>query len=106
METNKTKVVQNYEKLSKEIQEQIKLYYLEGFSEHLIEFTTSEGKQITVLPFETDETIYRVRMSVRRAQELVDQDPDFDDDGVLLRNRREQYEEKYTEVDDFVEDED
>jgi len=106
METNKPKVIQNYEKLSKEIQEQIKLHYLEGFSEHLIEFTNPKDELVSALPFETEEKIYMVRMSVRKAMELVDQDSDYDDDGVLLSNRREQYEEKYTSEDDFDEDED
>ncbi|MCZ4694854.1 hypothetical protein DWB61_07585 [Ancylomarina euxinus] len=106
METNKPKVIQNYEKLSKDIQEQIKLYYLEGFSEHLIEFTNPKGELVTALPFETEDKMYMVRMTVRRALEIVDQDSDFDDDGVLLSSRRERYEEKYAEVDEFDEDED
>ena len=106
METNKPKVIQNYEKLSTEIQEQIKLNYLEGFSEHLIEFTNPKGELVSALPFETEEKIYMVRMSVRKAMELVDQDSDYDDDGVLLSSRRERYEEKYTSEDDFDEDED
>jgi len=105
METNKPKVIQNYEKLSKELQEQIKLYYLEGFSEHLIEFTNPKGELVSALPFETEDKFYMVRMSVPRALELVDQDSDFDDDGVLLSSRREQYEEKYSEVEDFEEEE-
>ena len=105
METNKPKVIQNYEKLNKDVQEQIKLHYLEGFSEHLIEFTNPKGELVTALPFETEDKFYMVRMSVRRALELVDQDSDFDDDGVLLRSRREQYEEKYAEVEDFEEEE-
>tara|TARA_R110001583_G_scaffold47611_2_gene149064 strand:- start:13559 stop:13876 length:318 start_codon:yes stop_codon:yes gene_type:complete len=97
METNKPKVIQNYEKLSTVIKEQIKLHYLEGFSEHLIEFTNPKGELVSALPFETEEKIYMVRMSVRKAMELVDQDSDYDDDGVLLSSRREQYEEKYEE---------
>jgi len=106
METNKPKVIQNYEKLSNEIQEQIKLNYLEGFSEHLIEFTNPKGELVSALPFETEEKIYMIRMSVRKAMELVDQDSDYDEDGVLLSSRRERYEEKYTSEDDFDEDED
>lgn len=97
METNKPKVIQNYEKLSREIQEQIKLHYLEGFSEHLIEFTNPKGELVSALPFETEEKIYMIRMSIRKAMELVDQDSDYDEDGVLLSCRREQFEEKYEE---------
>jgi len=106
METNKPKVIQIYEKLSKDIQEQIKLYYFEGFSEHLIEFTNPQGELVTALPFETEDKMYMVRMTLRRALELIDQDSDFDDDGVLLSSRRERYEERYAEVEEFDEDED
>ncbi|MFT5749007.1 MAG: hypothetical protein ACI93S_000260 [Ancylomarina sp.] len=106
METNKPKVIQNYEKLSKEIREQIKLNYFEGFSEHLIEFTNSKGELVSALPFETEEKIYLIRMSIRKAMELVDLDSDYDEDGVLLSSRRKQYEEKYASEDDFDEDED
>ena len=106
MKTNKPKVIQDYGKLSTEIKEQIKLTYLEGFSEHLIEFENPKGELVSALPFETEETIYMIRMSIRKAMELVDLDSDYDEDGVLLSSRREQYEEKYAEEDDFDEDED
>ncbi|MCY1636453.1 hypothetical protein [Marinifilum sp. D737] len=103
---NKPRVIQNYEKLSKEIQEQIKLVYPAGYIDYLIEFTNAKGELVSALPFETDEKIYMVRMSVRKAQELVDNDSDFDDDGVLLSSKREKYEDKYSDVDYLFEDED
>lgn len=106
MKTNKPKVILNYEKLSTEIKEQIKLSYLEGFSEYLIEFTNSKGELVSALPFETEDKIYMIRMSIRKAMELVDLDSDYDEDGVLLSSRRERYEEKYASEDDFDEDED
>ena len=51
MNTNKPKVIQDFEKLSKEIQEQIKLTYPNGFSQHLIQFTNKEGRFVSALPF-------------------------------------------------------
>ena len=38
MKTNKLRVIQDFEKVSQDIQEQIKLVYPEGFSEYLVEF--------------------------------------------------------------------
>lgn len=95
----KPKVIQDYEKLSKEIKEQIKLYYPDGYIDYLIEFTNAKGELVSALQFETDEKIYMVRMSARKAQELIDDDSDYDEDGILLSSRRERYEDKYSDVD-------
>jgi hypothetical protein len=73
--------------------------------DHLIEFTNPKGERVSALPFETDEKIYMVRMSVRKAQELIEEDSDYDEDGVLLSNRREKYEDKYADVDYLFDDE-
>lgn len=104
--SDKPHVIQSYEKLSKEIQEQIKLYYSEGYIDHLIEFKNHSNEWVSALPFETDEKIYMVRMSIRKAQELIEEDSDFDDDGNLLDSRRERYEDKYSDVDYLFPDED
>ena len=63
MESNpKPRVTQAYEKLNESIQEQVKLAYPEGFSQHLIPFVNKEGKKVKALRFETDEKIYLIRM--------------------------------------------
>lgn len=97
--SNKPRVIQSYEKLSKELQEQIKLYYPEGYIDHLIEFYNPKGELVSALPFETDEKIYMVRMSIRKAQQLIEDDSDFDDEGNLLESKREKYEDKYSDLD-------
>ena len=102
----KPKVIQNFEKLSKELQEQIKFFYPDGFVDYLIEFTNAKGELVSALPFETDEKIYMVRMSVRKAQELIEDDSDFDDDGILLASKREKYADKYSDVDYLFDDDD
>ena len=104
--SSKPRVIQSYEKLSKEIQEQIKLYYSEGYIDNLIEFRNHNNELVSALPFETDEKIYMVRMSIRKAQELIEEDSDFDDDGNLLESKRERYEDKYSDVDYLFSDED
>jgi len=104
--SNKPRVIQSYEKLSKEIQEQIKLYYSEGYIDNLIEFTNPKGELVSALPFETDEKIYMVRMSVQKAQQLVEDDTDFDDDGNLYDSKKEKYEDKYSDLDYLFSDDD
>lgn len=83
MKTLKPRVIKDYDKLSEEIKQLIKLKYPEGYSEYLIKFTDIQGHFITGLPFETDDRIYMVRMSHYEAQILVDEDDDFDSNGIL-----------------------
>jgi len=100
MSTNsKLRVIQDFEKLSKDIQEQIKLMYPNGFSQHLIQFTNKEGKLVSALPFETDEKIYLVRMTTQEAQDIIFADEDYDDDGILKEATKEEYADKYAELD-------
>lgn len=99
MNTNKPKVIQDFEKLSKEIQEQIKLTYPNGFSQHLIQFTNKEGRFVSALPFETDEKYYLVRMTLDEAREIIYSDDDYDDDGILKDDVKEEFVDKYAELD-------
>lgn len=98
METSqKPRVVTDYEKLSDSIIEQIKLEYPYGFSDDLITFPDKEGKMIRGLRFESDEKIYLIRMTTSQAEDIISEDDDFDDDGILLIEIREEYEEKHGE---------
>ncbi|NQU35441.1 MAG: hypothetical protein HQ521_19620 [Bacteroidetes bacterium] len=105
MEVNKLRVIQDYDKLSEELKEQIKLVYPEGYSQHLIEFRNSKGELVSALPFETFEKIYMVRMSIRRAEQIVDNDDDFDDDGILREDVKEKYEDEYSDIEYLSENE-
>jgi hypothetical protein len=95
---NKPRLIKDFEKLDREIQEQIKLAYPNGFAEHLISYTNKEGKYVTALPFETDEKYYMVKMTIFEAEQIVEDDDDFDDDGTLKAEVKEDYEDKYSEV--------
>jgi hypothetical protein len=99
MSTNKLRVIQDFEKLAKDIQEQIKLSYPLGFSQHLIQFTNKEGRLISALPFETDEKYYLVRMTSQEARDIIFADEDYDDDGVLKESSKEEFADKYAELD-------
>lgn len=99
MSNPKPRLVKDYEQLSDSIQEQIKLTYPWGFTKHLVSFVNKEGKRVSALPFETDEAYYLVRMTQQEAREIIENDDDFDDDGLLREEIREEYEEKYPDMD-------
>ena len=99
MSQNKLRVITDFDKLSKVLQEQIKLVYPEGYSQHLITFKNKNNETVSALRFETDEKIYLVRMSISKAQQLINDDDDFDDDGNLKDKVRDKYEDDYGDVD-------
>jgi len=92
---NKPRVIKDYEKLDKSILEQIKLEYPYGFEDNLITFVNSEGKNVSALPFETEDRYYLVRMTIDQAIEFIEEDDDYDDDGNLDSKIRADYEEKH-----------
>ncbi len=99
MNNTKLRVIKDFEKLEKEIIEQIKLTYPDGFSQHLIQFTNKEGKLVSALPFETNDKIYLVRMTTQEAQSIIFDDEDYDDDGLLKDESKEEFADKYAELD-------
>lgn len=105
MGNSKLKVIQDYNKLGKALQEQVKLVYPEGFSENLVYFTNSKGQEISALRFETDEKIYLLRMSVQMAFQLMEDDDDYDDDHNLKSKVKNDYEEKHAEVEYLADNE-
>lgn len=99
METNKSRVIVDYEKLSDELIEQIKLVYPSGFSQHLVSFINKLGDKISALRFETFEKIYLIRMTSEMAKQIIEDDSDYDDEGNLKEGIREQYEDEHSNVD-------
>ena len=110
MSDGKPRVIKDYDKLPLEIQEQIKLEYPFGFSDNLIRFSNKDGLIVSALPFETEDKYYMVRMTVGEAIKIVEDDDDFDDDGILKDGIKEEYENKYAdeieEIDEAVEEDD
>ncbi len=103
MTTSKPRVIKDYNKLEKVLQQQIKLIYADGFADNLIHFFDKTGQKITVLPFETEDKYYMLRMTENEAVALVDEDEDYDDDGFLKDNVKQAYEDKYSELDHIAE---
>jgi hypothetical protein len=103
MSNSKPRVIKDFEKLDKEIREQIKLVYSEGFAEHLVHYTNKDGNRVTALPFETDEKYYLVRMTVSQAEAIIEDDDDYDVEGNLTDKAKEKYEGKYADLDYLAE---
>ncbi|MCP9765242.1 hypothetical protein [Lacihabitans soyangensis] len=96
---NKPRAIKDYAKLSDDMQEQIKLFYPNGFSDHLIRFTDKDGKNVSALPYETEDKYYLIRMTNLQAQKIIKDDTDYDDDGNLKDDIKDDYEDKYTDLD-------
>jgi hypothetical protein len=104
MNVSKPRVIKDYDKLPLEIQEKIKLEYPYGFSDNLISFTNKDGMIVSALPFETDDKYYMVRMSIGEAIKIVEDDDDFDADGMLKDSIKEEYVSKYGELEEVAAD--
>ncbi len=83
MANSKPRIAKDYEKLSEELINQIKLEYPYGFEDNLISYKDVKGNKISALPFETEEVYYLVRMTRAEAQQIIEEDDDYDDDGNL-----------------------
>ncbi len=103
---SKLKVITDFDKLPTDIQEKIKLTYPEGFSDFLVEFKNRHSETVYALPYETEKKYYMVRMSVSKAMQLILDDDDYDDDGYLKDDKKDQFEDKHGEVEDFSMDKD
>lgn len=94
---NRPHLVKDFDKLSPDLQEKIKLFYPFGFEDHLITFYDSKGATITALPYENEQFSYLVRMTKTQAQILIEEDTDYDATGKLKERIKEEYEGKYEE---------
>lgn len=97
---SKPRVIKDFEKLDVGLQEQIKLQYPNGFERHLITFKNAKGEFVSALLFETPDVYYLVRMTRKRAQEIIRDDDDYNEDGILRDEVRLDYSEKY-DTDEF-----
>ena len=93
--STKPRVVKDFDKLDESVQEQIKLNYPYGFEDNLITFNNAAGDRVSALPFEAEDKYYLVRMTVAQAQDIIEEDDDYDDDGNLKDDVKEDYEDKH-----------
>ncbi|MBX2889944.1 MAG: hypothetical protein KF734_03390 [Saprospiraceae bacterium] len=80
---SKKRVVKDYDALPEDIVRLVKMKYPTGYANHLVSYNDKEGKKVSALPFETDDTYYLIRMTVLEAKRIVKEDEDFDEEGVL-----------------------
>lgn len=76
----KKRVVKDYQALTEEIVRAIREKYPSGYADHLVSYSDKDGKKVSALPFETEDTYYLIRMSVQEAKRLVKDDEEFDDE--------------------------
>jgi hypothetical protein len=57
------------------------------------------------LPFETDEKIYMIRMSVKEALRIIEDDSDYAKDGILKGDVKEKYEDEHSDIEYLSENE-
>ncbi len=79
----KKRVVKDYDALPEDIVRLVKIKYPSGYADYLLSYTDKEGKKVSALPLETEDTYYLVRMTVMEAKRLVKEDEDYDDEGQL-----------------------
>ncbi|PKR80544.1 hypothetical protein CW751_09215 [Brumimicrobium salinarum] len=94
---SKPRVVKDYVKLDELVKQAIKVNYPEGFEDHLIKFKNKEGNTVSALPFETEDYYYLIRMTVSQAQEIIEDDDDYDEEGFLKDDIKEEYEDNLDE---------
>ena len=91
---SKPKVVKDFDKLNEDVLAQIKLEFPFGFEKKLVMFKNGSGKLVSALPFETEDRHYLIRMTRVQAQEIVNEDEDYDDDGNLTENAKQRLEDE------------
>ena len=101
---NKPRILKDYDKLPLDVQGQIKINYPQGFSGNLITYINAKGKVVSALPYETEDHYYLVRMTFEEANNIIENDDDFGDDGILRDDFALQEFEGHDDVDEDVND--
>lgn len=102
---SKPRIVKDFEKLNEEVLGKIKLEYPHGFEKKLITFKNRDGKFVSALPYETEDYYYLIRMTVKQAQQIVEEDESYDEDGNLTEEAKERIvEESYDEEGRIIEE--
>lgn len=98
----KKRIVKDYENLPEEVQAKLKLEYPYGFANNLINFTNKEGKKVSALPFETEDIYYLIRMTTHEAEQIIEDDDDYDNEGHL----KDDFSMEDLDSDDYEDEED
>lgn len=80
---SKKRIVKDYDNLPEEIVIRLKAEYPYGFAQHLISYTNKDGQKVSALPYDTEEIYYLIRMTISEAEEIIQADEDYDEEGNL-----------------------
>ena len=104
MSSGKPRIAKDYDKLTEELIAQIKIEYPFGFEENLITYKDVKGNKISALPFETEEVYYLIKMTKAEAQQIIEEDEDYDDSGNLREDFADEIEGDDDDEDEGTED--
>ncbi|NQV53017.1 MAG: hypothetical protein HQ500_07525 [Flavobacteriales bacterium] len=104
MSSGKPRIAKDYDKLTEELINQIKLEYPFGFEENLISYKDAKGNKISALPFESEEVYYLVRMTKAEAQKIIEEDADYNDEGNLREDFAEEADSEDSEEEESKDD--
>lgn len=97
---SKPRVIKDYDKLTAEIHEQLKITYPRGFDKKLILFKNHKNKYVSALPFEGEEYHYLIKMTKDQAIKIAKKDDDFDENGRVKLDVLSSLNQKYGVVEE------
>lgn len=95
---SKPKVIVEFEKLDEDIKKLVKLEYPYGFEKNLITFKNHKKHLISALPYETADRHYLIKMSREKANEIILNDDDYNENGMLINAQKVKYEKKFAKI--------
>ena len=102
----KKRIIKDYESLTEEILQAVKLKYPTGYEQHLVTYNDKEGKIVSALPFEAADAHYLIRMTVQEAKRYVREDEDLEEETLLRDSFKDLEEAEVEEYDGSGEDDD
>ena len=88
---SKPRAIVDFSKLEEEVKQRIKLHYPNGFDKHLIQFKNHKKHLISALPYETEDKHYLIKMTREQAHEIILNDDDYNENGILKKDKKEEY---------------
>jgi len=92
---SKPRAIKEFDKLEEELKQLIKLAHPYGFEKSLISFKNHKKHLISALPFETEAKHFLIKMTREKANTIVLNDDDYNENGILKTAKKEEYEADY-----------
>ncbi len=98
---NKKRIIISFNKLTSEQIIKFSEAYPEGYASYIQKITKPSGESIYVVPFETEDSIYMVKIDVKIDQKLTDDEYDKE---IFSQSKSPDFSEENTEEDDEEEE--